>query len=97
MVLTQEEVEHVALLARVGLSGEEVERFREQLSKVLDFMETLRELDTSAIPPTAQVIARQNVERPDQPRPSMPREDTLANAPQRADDFFRVAPVFEGS
>lgn len=95
MALSREEVEHVAYLARLGLSEEEKATLQEQLSSILEHMRSLGELDTSQIPPTAQVIPLRNVMRADEPRPSLPREDVLANAPDREGDFFRVPPVLD--
>jgi len=88
-------VEHVAYLARLGLTEEELERFGDQISHILENMEVLNELDTAAIPPTAQVIALNNVMRRDEPGPSLPRQQVLANAPQQEEACFRVPPVFE--
>ena len=73
----------------------EVATLQEQLSAILDHMRTINELDTSRIPPTAQVIPLRNVMREDEPRPSLPVEAVLANAPDREGDFFRVPPVLE--
>lgn len=95
MRITREEVDHVASLARLGLSAEERERMREQLSSILAYVETLNELDTSQVPPSAQVIRFENVTRPDEVVPSLSTNEVLANAPERIDDFFRVPPVFE--
>ncbi len=95
MALTREQVEHIADLAKIGLSEDEVELFREQLSAVLDYAAALQRLDTGAIPPTARVLERTNVMRPDVAAPSLPVEDVLANAPSRQDDFFCVPPVIE--
>ena len=95
MRITREEVDHVASLARLGLSVEERERMREQLSSILAYVETLNELDTSRVLPSAQVIRSENVTRPDVVAPSLSTDDALANAPERVDDFFRVPPVFE--
>ncbi len=95
MALTREEVEHVALLARLGLSDDELDTLAEQLSAILDYMRALNRLDTSAIPPTAQVIPLRNVMRPDEPRPSLPVDDVLANAPDRESNYFRVPPVLD--
>lgn len=88
-------MEHVAYLARLGLTEEELERFGDQISHILENMEVLNELDTAAIPPTAQVIALNNVMRRDEPGPSLPRQQVLANAPQQEEACFRVPPVFE--
>lgn len=95
MRLTREEVEHIAELAKLGLSEEEKETFRQQLSAVLDYVQKLQELDTEAIPPTAQVMTLQNVMRPDEVRPSFPREDVLANAPATQDGCFKVRAILE--
>lgn len=90
MRLTIADVEHVAALARLGLSEPEKERLRDQLSSILGHINALDELDTAAIPPTAQVIALTNVMREDEVRPSLPREAVLANAPRQNDGFFEV-------
>ncbi len=96
MTISREEVVHVATLARLGLSESEIELFREQLGTVLRHMETLAELDLSDVPPSSLVVPLQDVERPDEPRPSLPLDSVLANAPREEDGYFRVAPVFEG-
>lgn len=94
-MLTREEVDHVAFLARLGLSDAEREQLRLQLGSILDYMRVLERLDTAAIPPTAQVIPLRNVMRDDTVRPSLPVAEVLANAPAREEDYFRVAPVLE--
>ncbi len=96
MAISREEVVHVATLARLGLTEEEIALFGQQLGSILQHIETLAELDVSAIPPTAQVVPLRNVERPDEARPSLPRDAVLANAPRSEAGYFRVAPVFEG-
>lgn len=95
--LSREQVLHIAELAKLGLTEEEVERFAEQLSDILDYAEILNRLDTSAIPPTAQVIYRRNVTRPDEVRESFSPEDILANAPHREGNYFKVKAILEGS
>jgi aspartyl-tRNA(Asn)/glutamyl-tRNA(Gln) amidotransferase subunit C len=95
VALPREEIEHVALLARLGLTDDELERLSDQLSAILDHMRALNALDTSAIPPTAQVIPLRNVMRADEPRPSLPTEDVLANAPDHDAHYFRVPPVLD--
>jgi aspartyl-tRNA(Asn)/glutamyl-tRNA(Gln) amidotransferase subunit C len=90
MRLTIADVEHVAALARLGLTEEEKERMRDQLSSILGHIEALDELDTAAIPPTAQVLALSNVMREDVVRPSLPRDALLANAPRQSEGFFEV-------
>jgi aspartyl-tRNA(Asn)/glutamyl-tRNA(Gln) amidotransferase subunit C len=94
-MLTREQVEHVARLARLALRDDELETFRSQLSGVLDHINALNQVDTSAIPPTAQVGGLHNVRRPDDPLPPWPVEAILANAPQREDDYFRVPAVLD--
>jgi aspartyl-tRNA(Asn)/glutamyl-tRNA(Gln) amidotransferase subunit C len=94
-MLTPEEVRHVAMLARLGLSDEEVETMRGQLEQVLDYINMLEKLDTSAIPPTAQILSHLNVTREDKSRPSWPPSELLANAPASEDGFFRVPAVLE--
>jgi len=96
MALSRSDIEHVAALARLGLTSDEVETFREQLSSILEHIRVLDRLDTSAIPPTAQVITLSNVMRDDERRPSLPRESVLANAPRRSDGFFEVQAVMGG-
>lgn len=93
MGLSRQDVEHVAALARLGLTDDEVERLRDQLSSILDHIAVLDRLDTAAIPPTAQVIELTNVWRDDVERPSLPRESVLANAPRHTDGFFEVHAV----
>ena len=95
MVLTREEVEHIANLARLALTEEEKERFRQQLSAVLEYAARLQELDTEAIPPTATVLPLRNVMRPDEPRSPAPREDILANAPDAEENCFKVPAIWE--
>jgi aspartyl-tRNA(Asn)/glutamyl-tRNA(Gln) amidotransferase subunit C len=95
MKLSREEVLHIARLARLGVSDEEVERAREQLSNILENFEILQSVDTSDVPPTAQSLALQNVLRKDEPCDSFPRKDILANAPQEDEDSFRVRAVLE--
>ena len=90
MPLTREEVEHVAALARLGLTDAEITRLQGQLSSILEHITAIDRLDTSAIPPTAQVIAMTNVLRPDVVTDSLPREAVLENAPRQADGFFEV-------
>ena len=95
MKISREEVLHIALLARVGLTESEVDRLSEQLSNILENFEILKQVDTSDIPPTAQSIALQNVISDDVIAPSLPLNDVLANAPQKDGDFFKVRAVLE--
>lgn len=95
MKLTADQVKHVAHLARLRLSDEEIELYREQLSAVLDYAEVLNELETEGIPPTATVLPVRTVLRSDEARPSLSTDDALANAPYRDGVFFRVHAVLE--
>ncbi len=95
MKLSREEVEHIALLARLGLSEADVERFREQLSNILENFTILQQVDTTDVPPTSQAVALQNVFRPDEPAPSLPQAEVLANAPRQEEGCFRVKAVLE--
>lgn len=78
------------MLARLGLSDEEITRMQDQLSSILEHIAAIDRLDTDAIPPTAQVIALTNVMRPDVAGDSLPRDAVLANAPRQSDGFFEV-------
>jgi len=93
--ISRDDVLHVARLARLHLSDEEVDRLQAQLSNILEAIETLRDVDTSHVGPTASVIRLENVMREDEPRPPMSRDATLANAPLRDDPFLRVPTVLE--
>lgn len=95
MKLTREQVQHIAELAKLGITEEETELFAEQLSEILEYVEMLNRLDTDAIPPTAQAIVMRNVTRPDQVIPSLAPEELLANAPQRQDNYFKVKPILD--
>lgn len=95
MTLTLEEVEHIADLARLRLTEEEKNRFRQQLSAILDYAASLQALDTSSIPPTFSVLPVRSRLRPDEPRPGLPREELLRNAPDVENGQFRVPPVLE--
>lgn len=94
MPLTLEEVQHIAELARLQLTPEELERYREQLSSILDHVAQLQKLDTSGIAPTSSVLPGRSVLREDVPGESLPREDVLRNASEQEKGQFRVPPVF---
>ena len=90
-MLSRDQVLHVARLARLELTGDEVERFAGELSKVLDHIETIGELgDLADVAPTSHVVAVENALRADEPRPSLPAEVALAQAPDAAAGGFRV-------
>jgi aspartyl-tRNA(Asn)/glutamyl-tRNA(Gln) amidotransferase subunit C len=88
-------IDHLARLARLTLSEEEKALYGGQLDNILNYMEKLDELDTSAVDPTSHVISICNVMREDLPRDSLPREDALGNAPDKTDSFFRVPKIIE--
>jgi aspartyl-tRNA(Asn)/glutamyl-tRNA(Gln) amidotransferase subunit C len=95
MRLSREEVKHIALLARLGLSEGEVERLRGQLSDILENFEILQQVDTTNVLPTTHVVPSHNVVRDDEPQPSFPQDEVLANAPQEEDGCFKVRAVLE--
>lgn len=93
--LTTEDVRHIAQLARVALSDEEVERFRGELWSILEHCQALNEVDTADVPPTAQSFNLVNVERDDEAGSADPTDEVLANAPRRESDYFRVRAVLD--
>ena len=95
MPLSRKEVLHIARLARLGVSEAEIDRFREQLSPILENFEILQQVDTGDVAPTAQAIALENVMADDEIVPSLPEDEVLANAPQREKNYFRVRAVLE--
>jgi aspartyl-tRNA(Asn)/glutamyl-tRNA(Gln) amidotransferase subunit C len=95
MKLSREEVKHIGLLARLGLSEADIETFRHQLSDILENFEILKYVDTSGLPPTTQTLALQNVFRPDEPKPSCLAEEILDNAPQQDSNSFKTRAVLE--
>ena len=94
-MISRAEVEHVAHLARLGLTDAEIDLMQTQLSRILQAIEALREVETSSVGPTAQVIALENVMRDDVARPGLSREAALANAPRRENSMLRVPEVLE--
>jgi aspartyl-tRNA(Asn)/glutamyl-tRNA(Gln) amidotransferase subunit C len=97
MPIDRQTIVHVADLARIQLTDDEVARFTDQLSVVLDAVARLAEVDTSVVAPSASTLPLQNVEREDEPRPGLTTEQALANAPRggRDGEFFRVQEVLE--
>lgn len=90
MPISDDDVLHVARLARLALTGDEVRTMSEQLSTILSHVEALAALDLDGVPPTAHALDLANVSRPDRARPSWPRDEVLANAPDAAGGAFRV-------
>lgn len=89
-MIDREQVLHVARLARLRLTDEEIERMTGDLSSILDHIEKIGQLDLEGVEPTSHVVELENVLRPDEPRPSLPREDALAQAPDTDGIGFRV-------
>lgn len=95
MKLSTDEVRHVAELAKLKLTDDEVALYAEQLSQILDYAEKLQEIDTSSIPPTPYVLSLENVMREDVAETGLTNEEALANAPDSDEGFFRVRAVFD--
>lgn len=93
MGLSRDEVAKVSLLARLRFNEEELNTLTTQLGQVVEYIRQLEELDTESVPPMAHVEDTQNVFADDVPRPSLAREDALANAPKRDDECYRVPAV----
>ncbi len=93
--LTTEEVRHLAALARVGMTDDEIETMRDQMSNILENFDVLREVDTDSVEPTGHSVDVTSVMRDDIVAESSPREEALANAPRREDDFVRVKAVLD--
>ena len=91
--ITREDVAHVADLARLSLSDEELDRFTDQLAAVLDHARDVEALDTAGVPPTAHPLPLRNVLREDEVRPSLDRDEVLAQAPASEGGRFAVPPV----
>jgi len=91
--ISRDEVLHVARLARLELSDEEVGRFQEQLSDIIEAISKVSELDLSDVPPTAHPLEIANTWAEDEPRPSLTLDEAFANAPDREDDYFKVPPA----
>jgi aspartyl-tRNA(Asn)/glutamyl-tRNA(Gln) amidotransferase subunit C len=94
-VISKDDVTHVARLARLALTDAELETMREQLNAILAHIDALKAVDTSGVEPTSHAVPQFNVMRDDEPRPSFPAEEMLANAPDRAGEFFRVPRIIE--
>ncbi len=95
MKITREEVDHVALLARLKFNEAEKERFTSQLNSILEYMEKLGELNTGRVEPTYHAVSQTNVFREDVARACLPQEVTLSNAPDSEGGLFRVPKIIE--
>jgi aspartyl-tRNA(Asn)/glutamyl-tRNA(Gln) amidotransferase subunit C len=91
--ISRQEVLHVARLARLELTDDEVTKFQEQLSAILDAVSKVSELDLADVPPTAHPLEIANAWAEDEPRPCLPLDDVFRNAPDRDGDYFRVPPA----
>jgi aspartyl-tRNA(Asn)/glutamyl-tRNA(Gln) amidotransferase subunit C len=95
MKLSYEQVSHIAWLARLGLSEEEVDKFSLQLSNILDNIEILKQVDTTNVTPATHTIPLQNVFRKDDVAESYPQAEILSNAPKKEGNCFEVQPILE--
>ena len=89
-MISEEEVRHVANLARLGLTNDEIERMSGQLGAILESIDQIGELDLEDVPPTANALNLPNVLRPDEPRQELPPDQALSTAPDAVDDLFAV-------
>ncbi len=94
-MLSNEQVRHIAWLARLGVTDDEVERFRDDLSIILEHFRALEELDTDGVPAAAHASRLHNVFRDDIPHSSLTTDEVLANAPSTQDSCLRVPPILE--
>ena len=95
LVLSSQEIDHIAELARLRLNAEEKALYRQQLSAILAYAERLNAVDTTDIPPTSSVLPSRIVLRQDEPRPGLPRQMLLRNAADTEESQFRVPPILE--
>ena len=95
--ISMKDVDHVARLSRLTLTDTEKERMRRELDGILTYIDKLRALDTEGVPPTSHAVPMTNVMRDDDPRPSLPQEAMLQNAPDGSGEFFRVPRIIEES
>ena len=89
------DVQHIANLAQLTFDEQEIESYQYQLSRILDYIEKLNQLDTEGVPPTSHVIPIRNVMKPDEKRDLFQREDIIANAPSTEQGYFEVPKVIE--
>ena len=95
-MISREEVEHVARLARLALTEGEKERMRAQLDAILSYIDKLRALDVEGVEPTSHAVPLVNVMRDDESAPCLPRDEAVVNAPDPSGEFFRVPRILEG-
>ncbi len=94
-MIERKDVEHVARLSRLHLTDAELERMRAELDAILAYIDKLTRVDVDGVEPTSHAVPLLNVMRDDEPAPCLPQADTLANAPDRAGEFFRVPRIIE--
>jgi len=95
-IITEDTVRYVAKLARLSFDADQASKFQDQLSRILDYIEQLNEVDTEGVPPTSHVLASmKNVFREDVPGSSVSNEEALSNAPQKKDNFFKVPKIIK--
>ncbi|MDD5147162.1 MAG: Asp-tRNA(Asn)/Glu-tRNA(Gln) amidotransferase subunit GatC [Candidatus Daviesbacteria bacterium] len=95
MKLTSDQIKHVAKLANLPLTPDEEEKYSDQLSKILEYVEQLNQVDTSDVESTFNVTGQSNVMREDETTPSLSQEEALSNAPRKKDSMFVTKGVFE--
>lgn len=95
MKISKEMVRHIAMLSRLELKEEEIELYQDQLSRILDYVEKLNQVDTSEVEPTSHVLSLNNVFREDKVKATLTREEALRNAPDGTDKFFRVPKIID--
>lgn len=95
MKITEDEVKHIVKLSRLTLSEEELSAYSGQLNSIIGYVEQLNTIDTSGIEPTSHVLPINNVMRDDMQAPSLSGDEALGNAPDRADNFYRVPKIIE--
>ncbi len=93
--ITSDEVRHLSVLARVGMTDDEIDLMRDELSHILDNIDILNQVDTEGVEPTGHSVDVNTVMREDEPTPSLPVEDVMANAPDREQNHIRVRAVLE--
>lgn len=96
MKITRKDVENVALLSRLELGESDIVKFTGQLNAILEYVDMLDKVNTDGVQPTAHVLPLKNVMRPDAVKPSLTRDEALANAPEQEDGYFKVPKVMEG-
>ncbi len=95
MPVTPDDVDHVAELARLSFNDEEKERLARDMSRILDYIDTLNELDTAGVPPMSHGVTRENVTRSDEPNARISKEQALQNAPDTDGEYLRVPRVID--